>query len=159
MLLILCVPSKIETFFKWKKIIPVFLWKKDYCFVQTESNFLLWICFLIIHLVLPLEVHWSFIGLFDCMIWVTEFVHRIKREGHTYSSLYGCEVFQVWFAKPTCTFLQWYNWSTKQNRRHENESRKTERIESEQIKSRAKRKWMRGKHKRKRNSKSVQNCH
>lgn len=114
---------------KWV-VLAITVWS-----VQTRSNFLLWICFLIILLFLPLQVHQSFIGLFDHMLWISEFVHLIKsEEGYTYSSPYGCVVFQVkvLFAKPACAFLQWHGCRAEQNRRHENESRKKDRIESEQ---------------------------
>jgi len=39
---------------------------------------------------------------------------------------------EVLYAKLAWTFLQWHRYSTKQNRRHENESRRKDRIESEQ---------------------------
>lgn len=40
---------------------------------------------------------------------------------------------KVLFAKPAWTFWQWHRCSAKQNRKHENESRKKDGIESEGV--------------------------
>lgn len=71
----------------------------------------------------------SFIGLFDQMILLADFIHLIKREGgYTYSSLYGFAFFKdkSFVCKPTGTFLQWHRCSAEQKRRKENESRMKE---------------------------------